>query len=94
MANFAATSDPYKANPAALNQSGINSFSITPGIGFVIIPRQIHNGGTAGTVVGWLVGDDPNSSARTFYMSQGATLSYRFIKIDSTSSAGGLVGIW
>lgn len=93
MAQFAATLDPYKVNPAGLNQPGVKSFPITPGTGFNQIPRQVHNGGTSGTVVGWLMGDDITTAAREFYMAQGATLSYRFVQIDGSSSAGGLIGI-
>jgi hypothetical protein len=97
--NLFATIDQSASNTGALNAPGTGSFPITPGTPYSIIPRQVHCGGAAGTIIGYLQGDVVNgvlqnglTGPNTFYIILGGALSYRFIQVTG-GTVTGLIGI-
>lgn len=75
--------------------SGKRSTAITPHDSNVIVSpmRELHCGGNAGTVVGFLRDDDTSGTARTFNVASGGSLPFDFQLIKTGSTATGLVAI-
>jgi hypothetical protein len=85
--------DNFSAHGKGLTSPADRWFNIAPadGADLAIVPRAIHCGGNAGTVVAV----DAAGNESTFYLAQGAEKSIRPVRIKETgTTATGLVGLY